>query len=107
MCYGIGDIIESQTSQQQLALLSLLQQKYSSTTYVYDPILFFKDTDIIIETLKQLNIILIDKNEECKRRSVKNTLYFMPHCSRAMYNNVLYANWNLECLSRIVLFGNR
>ncbi len=34
------------------------------------------------------------------------TICFMPHCPRALYNNVLSANWSKEQLSRLIFIGN-
>jgi hypothetical protein len=31
----------------------------------------------------------------------------MPHCGKPLYNNLLWANWTPERLSKLVLIGNR
>merc|ERR1711879_52277 len=33
-------------------------------------------------------------------------LYFLPHCGRRLYSNLLEANWSSEGLSRLLLLGN-
>jgi len=33
-------------------------------------------------------------------------LFFMPHCDRFLYENVLRANWSPDALSRVVIIGN-
>ena len=64
--------------------------------------------------LRRFGISVIDRNEEC-RRSVRahqdpsspapRTLFFMVHCSRQMYSNVLSANWRASDLV-IAIVGN-
>ena len=65
--------------------------------------------------LRRFGISVIDRNEEC-RRSVRahqdpsspapRTLFFMVHCSRQMYSNVLSANWRASDLGRVAIVGN-
>ena len=33
-------------------------------------------------------------------------LFYMPHCGKALYNNLLYANWTIDNLNRLYIFGN-
>lgn len=42
----------------------------------------------------------------CQRRVQAHTLFYMPHCGRAMYNNLLWANWSPQDLSQLALIGN-
>ena len=42
----------------------------------------------------------------CRRKVQTHTLVFMPHCGRAMYNNLLWANWSPENLAKLTLIGN-
>lgn len=34
------------------------------------------------------------------------TLFFMPHCGRQLYSNLLTANWGAETLARLLILGN-
>lgn len=34
-------------------------------------------------------------------------LFFMPHCPRRLYSNLLWANWAPDALPRLVVAGNR
>ena len=43
----------------------------------------------------------------CKHTAQQATLFYMPHCGKAMYNNLLWANWNPTLLSQIAIVGNR
>ncbi|KAK3753267.1 hypothetical protein QZH41_015210, partial [Actinostola sp. cb2023] len=42
---------------------------------------------------------------EAKRSVSQPTLFYMPHCSKLLYNNVLWANWG-PSLKNVVIFGN-
>ena len=43
----------------------------------------------------------------CKYTTKECTLFYMPHCGIAMYNNLLWANWDPSTLSKIAIIGNR
>jgi hypothetical protein len=102
ICYGLGNFSQHNCSKYQLAALLTLKEAYSANIYIYDP-LFGKNE---IESLKQLNLQVIDKNEEGKR-IINNhiTLIFMPHCSKQLTNNFLYANWS-PLIRNCILLGN-
>ena len=34
------------------------------------------------------------------------TIFYMPHCGTALYNNLLWSNWSLDALSQMLLIGN-
>ena len=34
------------------------------------------------------------------------TLFYMPHCGKALYNNLLWANWTPELLTNLLIIGN-
>ncbi|XP_009957951.1 PREDICTED: SRR1-like protein, partial [Leptosomus discolor] len=34
------------------------------------------------------------------------TLFYMVHCGKALYNNLLWRNWSAGALSRMVIIGN-
>ncbi|CBJ29823.1 conserved unknown protein [Ectocarpus siliculosus] len=35
------------------------------------------------------------------------TLFFMPHCPRRLYSNVLWANWSSRAMGSILILGNK
>jgi hypothetical protein len=45
-------------------------------------------------------------NKLCRRQVQTKTVFYMPHCGRAMYNNLMWANWSPEKLSQLALIGN-
>nr|XP_054749280.1 SRR1-like protein [Lytechinus pictus] len=102
VCYGLGNFSSCVTARFQLALLVLLNSLISpKSCYLYDP----NFTDVEKEVLEKLGFSLINKNEEGKRKSSQPTLFFMPHCGKPLYNNLLWANWSLE-LSNVIILGN-
>ena len=34
------------------------------------------------------------------------TIFYMPHCGTALYNNLLWRNWSVDALSKVVIIGN-
>lgn len=42
------------------------------------------------------------------KRSVcgEPTIFYMPHCGTALYNNLLWRNWSVDALSKVVIIGN-
>jgi len=69
---------------------------------VYDPMLSDMEYEILELDYKCQRIRV---NERCKRRAKMPTIMFMPHCSKGMYSNVIWANWG-ENISRVALIGN-
>ncbi|CAG8440057.1 10460_t:CDS:2 [Funneliformis mosseae] len=105
VCYGIGSIERSTTSQFQFAFMLILKNLFQITgkAYVYDPVLTLIDLDI----LSHYEISIIDINEKAKRKITNQTLFYMPHCPIGLYNNVIASNWEKKKLEKIILVGNR
>lgn len=57
--------------------------------------------------LSSLAPILLPLPQEGKR-SVRGqpTVFYMPHCGTALYNNLLWSNWSADALSRVLIVGN-
>lgn len=36
----------------------------------------------------------------------KPTLFYLMHCGKALYNNLLWKNWNTQCLPLMIIVGN-
>jgi len=69
--------------------------------HLFDPMLSSLEKVVA----RSLGVELIHENEEGKRQVTRPTLFFMPHCPQALYNNVLWSNWGLG-LSRVLILGN-
>lgn len=102
--YGIGSIESYETPRVQLSLAVLMKRKFSwiGDIEVFDPILSATESRV----LEDLGCSVLSVNEQGRRRVLKPTLFFMPHCEAELYNNLLQANWTTESLNRMVLFGN-
>ncbi|KAM5237667.1 SRR1-like protein [Ctenodactylus gundi] len=106
VCYGLGNFASCVTARIQLAFLLLLLDKCEtrrSHCWIYDPL--FSQLEITV--LKALGVRVLSENEEGKHRVCgAPTVFYMPHCGTALYNNLLWSNWSLGALSRMVIIGN-
>ena len=102
--YGIGSIESYETPRFQLSLAILMKRKFCwiRDIEVFDPILSATESRV----LESLGCSVLSVNEQGCRRATKPLLFYMPHCEAGLYNNLLQANWELELLNHIVLFGN-
>jgi len=102
--YGIGSIESYETPRLQLSIAILLKRKFSwiGDIEVFDPILSATESQV----LETLGCSVLSVNEQGQRHALKPTLFFMPHCEAELYDNLLRANWGVELLNRVVLFGN-
>ncbi|XP_037009177.2 SRR1-like protein [Artibeus jamaicensis] len=106
VCYGIGNFATCVIARNQLTFLLLFLEKCQiprSHCWVYDPL--FSQLEIAV--LNTLGVIVLRENEEGKRR-VRGapTIFYMPHCGTALYNNLLWSNWSVDALSKVVIVGN-
>lgn len=99
--YGIGSLANSSIARYQFAFVLLLVKLSQLNCVIYDPVLLDEEKSMI----ESYGIGLIDTNEECKRRICFQTLFIMLHCGKAMYNNLLWANWGLT-LEYVSILGN-
>lgn len=105
VCYGIGNFATSLIARYQLALFLIFRDEFKvpvEDTYIYDPLLM----SIEMNTLEELGCQQMTLNEEGKRRVSVPTMFYMPHCGKALYNNLLWANWQPELLSLLTIVGN-
>jgi hypothetical protein len=126
ICYGLGSLDDNMCSRYQLALFLLIIDEINEFKFLvepkkktlsidlielYDPIFNQNDIYLLTELFK---FKISNSNEKCLR-SVHSTLetkknvlniFYMPHCEKTMYNNLLYSNWSKACLSTILIIGN-
>ena len=125
-CYGLGSIDDQFASRYQFALLLLIIDELKAialnsdsssrclqiaSVELYDPL--FNEIDR--KLLTDIHSFSLDlKNCKCMKQvdllgekdcEVLN-FFYMPHCGKALYNNLLYANWSIKCLNKIVILGN-
>uniref|UniRef100_T1IID1 SRR1-like domain-containing protein n=1 Tax=Strigamia maritima TaxID=126957 RepID=T1IID1_STRMM len=103
VCYGLGNFSQCSIACYQLALYLCLQELLKPTTaFVFDPVFLREECEI----LTSLGVVVIEHNEEGKRRvGGTRTLFYLPHCGKALYNNLLWANWG-SMLNCLVVLGN-
>ncbi|XP_017353545.1 SRR1-like protein isoform X1 [Cebus imitator] len=106
VCYGIGNFATCIIARNQLTFLLLLLEKCQiprSHCWVYDPLF----SQLEIDVLNTLGVTVLSENEEGKR-SIRGeaTIFYMLHCGTALYNNLLWSNWSVDALSKMVILGN-
>ena len=104
VCYGLGSFSESYIARYQLVFLLLVIEEMDipvCNCHIFDP--QFNDEEKVI--LQDLGLNIIVENEVGKRRCNTKTLFYMPHCGKALYNNLLWANWGTN-LDNVVIIGN-
>ncbi|XP_035659401.1 SRR1-like protein [Branchiostoma floridae] len=103
VCYGLGRFSSCVTARYQLGFLLLLTDVLDvpGSCFVYDPLFSSSEKQL----LEKLGFQLIQKNEEGKRPVNRRTLFYMPHCGKPLYNNLLWSNWGPQ-LSNLAVLGN-
>ena len=89
VCYGIGNFSELPAARYQVALAFLLREEVQH-----------------LDFLKECRCMTDVPNEEGRRSVLQRTLFFMPHCGRQLYANLLSANWVCASLGKLVVLGN-
>ncbi|CAK9168963.1 unnamed protein product [Ilex paraguariensis] len=102
--YGLGSIESFEPPRLQLSLAIVLKRKFSwiGDIEVFDPIISLTEARV----LEALGCSVLLVNEHGRRQALRPMLFFMPHCEAELYDNLLHANWRVDLLNRIVLFGN-
>ncbi|XP_070619512.1 SRR1-like protein [Erythrolamprus reginae] len=105
VCYGLGSFASCGKARLQLAFLVLLLEELKvppERCFVFDPVF----SALEVEVLSGLGLTVLQRNEDGKRRVEGPTLFYMIHCGKALYNNLLWRNWSVEALSQMVVVGN-
>ncbi|XP_002922826.1 SRR1-like protein isoform X2 [Ailuropoda melanoleuca] len=106
VCYGIGNFATCVTARHQLTFLLLFLEKCRIPRrhcWVYDPL--FSQLEIAV--LNSLGVTVLSENEEgCRSVGGEPTVFYMPHCGTALYNNLLWSNWSVDALAKMLIIGN-
>ncbi|KAG9354557.1 hypothetical protein JZ751_001270, partial [Albula glossodonta] len=105
VCYGLGSFSTCVNARYQLAMLLLLLDTLKilpEQCSVYDPVF----TPGECEVLQGFGLIVLTENEEGKRPVSRPTLFYLIHCGKALYNNLLWSNWSPQALSWLTIVGN-
>lgn len=102
--YGIGSIESFEPPRLQLSLAILMKRNFDwiGEIEVFDPIISLTESKV----LTSLGCSVLSINEQGRRQALKPTLFFMPHCEAELYDNLLEANWGVDQLNRLIVFGN-
>ena len=108
VCYGLGNFSTTIDSLYQLSLILCLKTHLEiNDILIFDPIFTENEKKFLENTL---NFKIIEKNAKCVHpvtsSSDQMVLFFMPHCDKSLFNNILWSNWDLNRLKNIVIFGN-
>ncbi|KAG2524701.1 hypothetical protein JM16_004861 [Phytophthora kernoviae] len=117
--YGLGSFCASSNAVHQLGFLVALNgalREYHTNVdandaknsvlsqhkvEIFDPAMNKSDAAI----LQHFEIGVIEENEHGRRRVDHNTVFFMPHCGKGLYQNVLACNWG-PAVKKIIVIGN-
>ncbi|NXT33552.1 SRR1L protein, partial [Pelecanoides urinatrix] len=105
VCYGLGRFSGCPAARHQLAFLLLLLEELGvppGRCSLFDPVFSAQEA----AALGQLGLRLLPDNEEGKHGVEGSTLFYMVHCGKALYNNLLWRNWSAGALSKMVIIGN-
>jgi hypothetical protein len=116
--YGLGSVDENLSSRYQLALFLLLIDEIRSfkeaslnTPELYDPVFNQVDKHLLTSVL---GLKVLDNNDQCFRSAAISdptltslTIFYMPHCGKALFNNLLYSNWSIPRLTSLAIFGKQ
>ncbi|XP_056275759.1 SRR1-like protein isoform X2 [Pseudoliparis swirei] len=105
VCYGLGSFSSCVSARFQLAMLLLLLdagQIPPKDCSVYDPAFSSGEMDV----LRELGLTVLTENEEGKCLVTKPTLFYLMHCGKALYNNLLWKNWSVQHLPLMKIIGN-
>ncbi|RLN91019.1 hypothetical protein BBJ28_00007377 [Nothophytophthora sp. Chile5] len=109
--YGLGSFCGSSNAVHQLAFLAALREVLTTAdrprchAEIFDPAMNKVPYQSDVAIAEHLDIALIQTNERGRRRVTRNTVFFMPHCGKALYQNVLACNWGLEA-RKLIVIGN-
>ncbi|KAH0793353.1 SRR1-like protein [Histomonas meleagridis] len=102
-CLGIGDPCKSAAARLQTSFILKLSTKCNIQNITYfDPVL-----------CESCRSILTRMGFECEEEDLEgfikfspNTAFYMPHCPRFLYHNLLLANWDESQLQHLIIVGN-
>ncbi|EQC27741.1 hypothetical protein SDRG_14490 [Saprolegnia diclina VS20] len=107
VAYGVGSFAHGPSGNAiyQLVCASLLRELLAghdalADAFIYDPIMTEEDNEVAAA----MDLSVLPTNEQGQRTAQTRTLFFMPHCGKQLYQNVLLSNW--PSLEKICILGN-
>jgi len=129
-CYGLGSIDDQFSSRYQFALLLLIVDEFKEMTSnldtscshvglkvnsveLYDPVFTQTDKKLLeevysfkVESINTKCMKQIDLLSDANADNAVLNLFYMPHCGKALYNNLLFSNWSINNLNKLMILGN-
>ncbi|XP_056458581.1 SRR1-like protein [Gadus chalcogrammus] len=105
VCYGLGSFSSCVSARYQLAMMLLLLEALEippRLCWVFDPVFSAGEKEV----LRELDLSVLTENEEGKRLTKRPTIFYLMHCGKALYNNLLWRNWERETLPLLTIIGN-
>lgn len=105
VCLGIGSLCASENSQYQFGFLTLLKELFhvqDQSAWIFDPIMTKSDVELAFKFGFQVP----QHNKAGRHHVSKRSVFYMPHCPRALYDNLLLENWNEASLGNLMIIGN-
>jgi hypothetical protein len=103
VCLGIGDPCRDLSARLQLAFVhSLAEQASISEIQFFDPVC----CAACRAALATMDFAVLANDSEGRFTIDRTTLFFMPHCPRFLYHNLLAFNWNSAQLAELLIVGN-
>lgn len=115
VCYGVGNFATTSTQHYaaplwQLACVLCLQEELTQRDEKFPPIFYYDPCTTSFEKeflVQHCDVQVLEENERGKRSVDTVTLFYMPHCPKLLYENVLWSNgWPSERALIIAILGN-
>ncbi|KAL0429179.1 UNVERIFIED_CONTAM: protein SENSITIVITY TO RED LIGHT REDUCED 1 [Sesamum radiatum] len=101
-CLSFFDQMQSPEMMTQSCTLMKRKFDWIGAIEIFDPIISLTESKV----LTSLGCSVLSINEQGRRLALKPTMFFMPHCEAELYDNLLEANWRVDRLKCLLLFGN-
>ena len=99
---GVGDPCSSLSARTQLSFVLKVCKECGIEENIYsDPVLCPECSRF----LSNMGFI-IDPDKAGKYEFSSDTLFFMPHCPRFLFHNLLVSNWSLDQIRKLFILGN-
>eukprot|EP00037_Helgoeca_nana_P021627 m.218566 g.218566 ORF g.218566 m.218566 type:complete len:293 (-) comp25712_c0_seq1:102-980(-) len=103
--YGIGNFGSSAVPRLQYCCFRELARRLdlAAPAELFDPVM--TASEIAVAAADGIRAPRV--NEAAKRKCHGDpTVFFMPHCGKELYDNLLWANWTVPHLAAVVILGN-
>jgi hypothetical protein len=103
VCYGVGSATLSSQARVQLACALMFARAVPVQLQLFEPVLCEPERELLRSAF---GVDVLSVNDEGRRVAAQRTLFFMPHCPRGLYHNLVQCNAHADTLPHVVLVGN-